>query len=82
MGLSDFRHGPLAVIDSRWRLLRVAAPLPYRISQALKRRGSFADLSLRAAPFHPEKSGDCFYPLLHRQCQASSISGGLATSIT
>jgi len=43
--------------------------------------GSSADLSLRAAPSHPGKSGDCFYPLLHRRSQASSLSGGLATSI-
>jgi hypothetical protein len=33
MGLSDFRPGPLAVICSRWRLPRVATPLPDRISQ-------------------------------------------------
>ena len=72
MGLSESRHGPLTVIDSRWRLLRVATPHPYRASQALKRRGSSADLSLRAAPSHPGKSGDCFYPLLHRRSQASS----------
>src|SRR5580698_9853912 len=28
--------------------------------------GSLTDLSLRAAPSHPGKSGDCFHPLLHR----------------
>ena len=72
MGLSDSRHGPLAVIYSRWRLLRVTTPLPCRASHALKRGGSSADLSLRAAPSHPGKSGDCFYPLLHRRSQASS----------
>ena len=34
--------------------------------------GSLTDLSLRAAPSHPGKSGDCFYPLLHHRYQASS----------
>ena len=43
--------------------------------------GSSADLSLRAVPSHPGKSGDCIYPLLLHRCQASSQSGGLATSI-
>ena len=33
IGLSDSRHGPLAVIYSRWRLPRVATPLPCRVSQ-------------------------------------------------
>ena len=33
MGLSDSRLGPLAVMDSRWRLPRVATPLPGRVSQ-------------------------------------------------
>jgi len=33
MGLSDSRLGPLAVIDSRWRLPRVATLLPGRVSQ-------------------------------------------------
>ena len=32
-GLSDSRHGPLAVIYSRWRLQRVATLLPCRVSQ-------------------------------------------------
>jgi hypothetical protein len=39
------------------------------------------DLSLRAAPSHPGKSGDCPRPLLRRRSQASSKSGGLATPI-
>jgi len=29
--------------------------------------GSSTDLSTRAAPFHPEQSDDCTYPLLHRR---------------
>jgi hypothetical protein len=33
MGLSDPRQGPLAVMCSRWRLPRVATPLPGRVSQ-------------------------------------------------
>ena len=33
MGLSDSRHGPLAVIDSRWRLGRALTPRPDRVSQ-------------------------------------------------
>ena len=33
MGLSDSRPGPLTVIYSRWRLPRVATPLPCRVSQ-------------------------------------------------
>src|SRR4029077_7311693 len=32
-----------------------------------------------AAPSHPEESGDCFCPLLHRRFQVSSFSGRLAT---
>ena len=59
-----FRPPPGYSIPSRRlplvRLLRPGLP------------GSSADLSLRAAPSHPGKSGDCFYPLLHRQYQASS----------
>jgi hypothetical protein len=51
------------------------------LASADKPSGSSADLSLRAAPSHPGKSGDCLYPLLHRRCQASSKSGGLSTSI-
>jgi hypothetical protein len=39
------------------------------------------DLSLRAAPSHPGKSGDCPRSLLSRRSQASSKSGGLATPI-
>jgi hypothetical protein len=34
--------------------------------------GSSTDLSTRAVPSHPGKSGGCSYPLLHRRCQASS----------
>jgi len=33
MDLSDSRPGPLTVIYSRWRLPRVATPLPCRVSQ-------------------------------------------------
>ena len=33
--------------------------------------GSLTDLSLRAAPSHPGKSGDCIHPLLRRRFQAS-----------
>ena len=61
MGLSDSPQGPVA---SYLFPLTVSAPagLP----------GSSTDLSTRAAPSHPEESGDCFCPLLHRRFQASS----------
>ena len=65
-------HGylfPLAVAACRHAAPRPGLP------------GSSADLSLRAAPSHPGKSDDCFYPLLHRRYQASSLSGGLSTSV-
>jgi hypothetical protein len=70
-------YGPLrlparaaAVICSRRRLLCVATPLPCRVP------GSSTDLSLRAAPSHPGKPGDCVYPLLHRRFQASPHLAG------
>src|ERR1700743_3509339 len=68
MSLSDSRHGPSAVIYSRRRLRPCcAAPLPGL-------PGSSTDLSLRAAPSHPGKSGGCSYPLLRLRLQASSNS--------
>src|SRR5436309_8265572 len=55
MDLSDFRRGPLTVIYSRWQLLRLFDAAPAGSPRFLP------DLSLRAAPSHPGKSGDCFY---------------------
>jgi hypothetical protein len=68
MGLSDSPQGP---VPSYLFPVTVSAPagLP----------GSSTDLSTRAAPSHPEKSGDCFCPLLHRRFQASSTWVALAT---
>src|SRR5689334_23807749 len=56
----------------------VTTPLPRCTVSDLP--GSSTDLSLRAVPSHPGKSGNCSCPLLHRRCQASSKSGGLSTS--
>jgi len=41
--------------------------------------GSSADLSSHAASNHPGRSDECSHPLLPRRCQASPLSGGLAT---
>ena len=41
--------------------------------------GSSADLSPRAVSYHPGRSDECSYPLLPHRCQASPLSGGLAT---
>ena len=41
--------------------------------------GSLADLSSHAASNHPGRSDECSHPLLPRQCQASRLSGELAT---
>ena len=41
--------------------------------------GSSADLSPRAVSSHPGRSDECSYPLLPHRCQASPLSGGLAT---
>jgi len=76
MGLSDPRLGPLAVMCSRSRLPRAAAPLPGRVSQVPR-----LIFPCALPPSHPGKFGDCLYPLLHRRCQASSLSGGLSTSM-
>ena len=43
--------------------------------------GSSADLSPRAVSNHPGRSDGCSHPLLHRRCQASPLSGGLATFV-
>ena len=41
--------------------------------------GSSADLSSRAVSSHPGRPDECSYPLLPHRCQASPLSGGLAT---
>jgi hypothetical protein len=41
--------------------------------------GSSADLSSHAASNHPGRSDECSHPLLPHRCQASPLSGGLAT---
>jgi len=61
MGLSDSLQGPTA-----------AYLFPTAVSAPAGLPGSSTDLSTRAAPSHPEESGDCFCPLLHRRSQASS----------
>ena len=43
---------------------------------------SSADLSPRAVSNHLGRSDQCFYPLLPHRCQASPLSGGLATFAT
>ena len=47
---------------------------PVAVSAPAGLPGSSTDLSTRAAPSHPEQSGDCSCPLLHRRFQASSSS--------
>jgi hypothetical protein len=70
MGRSDSRRDHPAVIYSRKALARAASPgLP----------GSSTDLSSRAVSYHPGRSDGCCYPLLPHRCQASPLSGGLAT---
>jgi hypothetical protein len=44
--------------------------------------GSSTDLSSRAVSYHPGRSDGCFYPLLPHRCQASPLSGGLATFVS
>ena len=44
--------------------------------------GSSADLSPRAVSYHPGRSAGCSYPLLPHRCQASPLSGGLATFVS
>ncbi len=70
MGLSDSRQEPTT-----------GYLFPTAVSAPAGLPGSSTDLSTRAAPSHPEESGDCFCPLLHRRFQASSFSGRLATLI-
>ena len=41
--------------------------------------GSSADLFSHAASNHPGRSDECAHPLLPHRCQASPLSGGLAT---
>src|SRR5208283_6212367 len=41
--------------------------------------GSSADLSSHDASNHPGRSDECSHPLLQYRCQASPLSGGLAT---
>ena len=56
IGLSDSRQEP--------------APgylFPLAVCAPVGLPGSSPDLSTRAAPFHPEQPGDCFYPLLDRR---------------
>ena len=73
MDLSDSRREPLTVMNSRARLPRVAAPPPTGPPRFL------TDLSLRAAPFHPGKSGDSF-PLHPSPVAGFILFGRLATS--
>ena len=61
MGLSDSLQGPTA-----------GYLFPTAVSAPAGLPGSSTDLSTRAAPSHPEESGDCSCPLLHRRFQASS----------
>jgi len=66
MGLSDSLPSLAMVMYSRGALVAFA---PTR--QGLP--GSSADLSTRAVPNHPGRSGDCLRLLLHhRSCLASS----------
>jgi len=70
MGRSDSRRDHPTVIYSRRTLAHAASPgLP----------GSSTDLSSRAVSYHPGRSDGCSYPLLPHRCQASPLSGGLAT---
>ena len=73
MGLSDSRPRLPEVISFLAELGALPLP-PCRVSQALKRRGSSADLFTRAVPFHPGKLGECSHPLLLRRFLASSVS--------
>jgi len=77
MGLSDSQLGPCSGY-----LFPPPVACAFTLAPMLGLPGSLTDLSLRADSSHPDKSGDCFYLLLHRQFQASSTSGGLATCIT
>ena len=70
MRRSDSRRDHPAVIYSRRTLAdAVSSGLP----------GSSTDLSSRAVSYHPGRSDECSHPLLPRRCQASPLSGGLAT---
>jgi hypothetical protein len=61
---------PPSAIYSRKTLAHAASPgLP----------GSSADLSSRAVSSHPGRSDGCSHPLLPHRCQASPLSGGVAT---
>ena len=68
--------------EQRWRLCLppsawVESPLPAPSGLP----GSSADLSSRAVSYHPGRSDGCSHPLLPHRCQASPLSGGLATFI-
>ena len=63
MGRSDSRQEP-----TPGYLFPVAVSAPAGLP------GSLTDLFTRAAPSHPEQSGDCLCPLLRRRFQASSSS--------